>query len=160
MKKLLIATTALAAFSVSAPAFAQSSDTTTISATIPLVCTIDAPDGGAVAVSGTTEIGSVSAKCNDPDGFTATLTSLNGGKLTGLDSDNTSTIPYTFTISGATDGTGPQSLAAPKVFPRTPGDQTAIDGFSLPMQIQTTGTNGPAFADKYSDTITFAIVAN
>jgi hypothetical protein len=159
MKKIIFAALAASTF-IATPAFAQASDTTTITASIALVCTIDAPAGGTVPVSGNTGIGNVSAQCNDPDGFTATLSSANAGVLNAADPDNATNIPYTFTISGVTDGDGPQSLATPKSFPRSPGDQTAVNGFSLPMQIQTNGPDGPAFADTYSDVITFAIVAN
>lgn len=159
MKKLVIAALA-ASTAFATPAFAQSSDTATITASIALICTIDAPAGGTVPVNGATGIGNVSAQCNDPDGFTATLSSANAGKLVGADSNNGTAIPYTFTITGVTDGDGPQSLATNKVFPRSPGDQVAVNGFSLPMQIQTAGPNGPAFADTYSDVITFSIVAN
>jgi hypothetical protein len=160
MKKLTFAA-AIAAAAISSPSFAQAfgtsdTDTTTITAEIDLVCTIGAPEGGDVEIDATTAIGDSSAQCNDPDGFTATLTSANAGKLVGADEDNATVIPYTITIAGA----GTYSLAAPQELPREPGDQQAVDGFSLPTSVNVAEPVGPAFADAYSDTITYEIVPN
>jgi len=163
MKKILMLAVASAAL-VTTPAMAQfgssNTDSAEIGATIAAICTISGPaDNLTLAPNTVTSLGNVGAQCNDPDGFTATLTSLNNGVLKGADSNNATTIPYTFTITGVTDGDGPQSLSLPKAFNGT-ARQEAVDGFVLPMQIQTGATNGPAYADAYSDTITFSIVAN
>lgn len=160
MKKLVLAALA-ATTAIASPAAAQqfgtsNTDSTTITATIALVCTINAPTGGAVLVNAETPIGDSAAQCNDPDGFTATLSSANAGVLEGADSNNATTIPYVLNIAGV----GSFPLTSNVVLPRTPGDQAAVDGISFATSVTVGTPNGPAFADSYSDTITYSIVPN
>lgn len=133
MKKLF-AVAILASSAIAAPAMAQSfgtgpSDTTTITAEVAAVCTIDAPAGGMVPVTGNTNIGDVRLQCNDPDGFTATVSSAHQGVLKGADSDNASTILYTFTVPGVTDGTSPLSLSSHKSSPARPATRLPSTAF-------------------------------
>lgn len=161
MKKLTIA--ALAATIVVTPAHAQSygtsdTDTTTITATVPVTCTVDAPAGGAISsVAGTeTPIGNSAARCNDPDGFTLTISSANAGKLKGSLSSHTSVIPYKLLIAE-------QGPAVSLVNPVTivEGDVIAAEaGYIRATSIVVQEPVGPKYADSYSDTITYKIVPN
>lgn len=149
-----IAFAALAASTLLAtPAFAQNDvKSTTITANIPLTCTITAPAGGAVAINATTPIGDSAATCNDPDGFVATLSSANSGVMKGQ-ANNPTFIPYTLTIAGA----GTYNLATPQ---QLPGGPTASQVGPLATSVNAGAANGPAYADNYSDVITYAIQAN
>lgn len=153
MKKLAFA--ALAASTLFAsPAFAQNDvKSTTITANIPLVCNITAPAGGAVAIGTTTAIGDSAANCNDPDGFTATVRSANAGVLKGQ-ANNATTIPYTLNIAGVQDGI---DLSQPRTFP---GGPSATSTGPLATSVSVGAPNGPAYADNYSDVITYSIQAN
>ncbi|QNE32426.1 hypothetical protein F1C10_11040 [Sphingomonas sp. NBWT7] len=162
MKKIVIAALA-ATTAFASPALAQSgsfgssgTDSTPLRATIAAVCTIDAPAGGSLTV-GTADqaIGNTAAQCNDPDGFTATIASANGGVLKGT-GNNTQTIAYTMTIANVPSATN-LSLANQYTFTQG-GEANAVAGYTLPTTV-TVENPAIAFADDYSDTITFSIVA-
>lgn len=152
----MLAFAALAATSAFATtAFAQTSDTTPINASVASICRVDAPEGGTVTSTGRTFIGQSTVQCNDPDGFFVVISSANAGDLRGSRPNNTSSINYLLDIEGA----GRYDLTTPQTLPGT-ANQRSVDGFSLPTFIDATSFNGPAFADTYSDTITYTITQN
>lgn len=160
MKKLILALAATTVFA--APAMAQSTfgdsntDSTTVTATIAAVCTVNAPAGGAISADEGSQnpIGDSAAQCNDPDGFDVVLSSANAGDLRGANSSNATTLNYLLRIVGA----GSYDLTTPQTLPGT-ARQEAVDGFALPTFIDVGTANGPRFADAYSDTITYTITA-
>lgn len=162
MKKHVLAalavTTAIATPAVAAPPFGSSgTDTSTITATIALDCTVDAPLGGAVAINATTAIGDSKVQCNDPDGYNVQISSFNSGVLDDASNvNNATTIPYTLTITGA----GTYNLATPQNLPHGPPNTLGVAGLSLPTSVNVGTPSGPAFAGAYSDIITYTITPN
>lgn len=159
MNKLVIAAVAATTFigtSASAQTYGTSgTDTTLLRATIAPICTVDAPTGGSLAVNQANQpVGNSAAQCNDPDGFTSTVASTNGGFLKGQ-ANNPTTIPYTISLQGSV-----QNLPLTNAFTYSQdANQQNVDGYSLPTSISVGTPNGPAYADDYSDVITYTIVA-
>src|SRR5690606_2751300 len=108
MKKIIIAALATTVFA--APALAAT-DTTTIGADIAAVCTIDGPNDNAnlnLASTAAQSLGNVTIQCNDPQGFTASATSSNAGKLKAAHGGSTTTYDYVLNVAGL----GDRSLAS------------------------------------------------
>ncbi|WP_298915477.1 hypothetical protein [uncultured Algimonas sp.] len=117
--------------------------------------------------------GAIRYVCNDPDGFTTTITSLNGGRLvrTGTSGGVGNQIDYTINSTGGSrlrvrDG----SLASPIVRSvparrrSTRGRRADISFKIKGVLSQGTGPQGSdtvtAFAGDYSDVVTISLVAN
>ena len=156
MKKILFALAATAL--VSTPALA---DTTTISGDVAPVCTIDGPPDTATIQLGngarTQPIGNVAIQCNSASGYSATASSANGGILaTGV--RTAARFGYTLQVGNA----AAVSLATPQTVASSSGDQQSVVGYTLPVAINsvTNQNNGPVFAGRYSDVITWTITAN
>jgi hypothetical protein len=163
MTKLMIA--ALAATTALATPAMANTDTTTVWATVAPVCSIDGPaDNGSIALTGTTALGPVSVTCNDPQGFTASITSANGSKL--ADSSNggsPTTYDYTLSIAGVANnlslaGSGQSFNSA------SYGGAAAYvadhPGLAANVSLNVGTRNGANFAGVYSDVITWTINAN
>lgn len=160
MKRILIAAAALSA--LAAPAFAQ--DALNLSGTVAPICSITAPnDSSNVNLSGTTSLGNLIIQCNDPQGFTASASSLNSGRLTEVGNPTY----YTYELGVAFAGN--QNLSAPKSFNTqqlggNAGAAAAAAVGGLPVALSLVNVTRPAgqanFAGSYSDTITFSIAAN
>lgn len=153
MKKLALVALA-AATMVSTPAFADNSDTTTLSATIDANCNLDAPNNASVNLNGPTEIGNLRITCNDAQGFLFSLSSRNGFELEAEGS--TSKVPYTLS-SPLFPGTGRNSDIENQPVPAARGMWVA--GRDIPV-IVNANLADPAYAGVYTDTLTWTITAN
>ncbi|WP_122465025.1 MULTISPECIES: hypothetical protein [Brevundimonas] len=158
MKRILVAAAALSA--IAAPAFAQ--DALNLSGSVAPVCTITAPaDNNAVNLSGATTLGSLTVQCNDPQGFTASASSLNSGRL--VEANN----PTYYTYQLGVNGVGNQNLSSPVSFSTASlggnagaAAAAAVGGIPVQVSLQNVARVGSNFAGSYSDTITFSIAAN
>lgn len=139
-----------------APAFAAS-DAVVVYGSVPYVCTISAPaDNGSVNLAGgTTALGNLTAQCNDPQGFTASLDSLNDFKL--AEAGNPSYFTYVLDVSGLNISSD-QSINSNAMGP--PEDYDLISTVTVPLAVESTTLVGPAYAGLYQDTITFTINGN
>jgi hypothetical protein len=183
MKKFVIA--ALAATSaLGAPAFAQNasgvgnSDSMVITANIPEVCTVSAPVDITVTNFQTNgsggSLGNVNINCNDPEGFTFSTATANGGTATaegspaGLlvptDSAADTSIVYRVVANGQTLFGAPKQ-AGDLETGATPA--TYIGGHDIPVSYVSSGfrsrnggPGGAAFAGIYQDTVTFTVASN
>ena len=153
MKKIVLA--AIAATVVATPAFAQTSDSTTISGSVALVCTIDAPTSVTVDLAGTVQSASnVVVQCNSANGYAILASSDMGGTL----KHATTTSAYAYSVmfsDGAKTGTVLTTTATP-VATYT----ASVDQKSLPLSIRLGALSGPKFAGIYGDTIRMSVLAN
>lgn len=140
-------------FAVAGPALAQTDrDVTNIVGTVNPICTIDAPNGQSLSVSGAATLTDpLVMQCNSFNGYSAAVISANGGFLT-AGSRTTTKIPYTIDF-----GLGPKTLSG-----RFDYQVTAPDGISAKRETVTVDVGAPVgnlFAGVYSDIITFTISA-
>jgi len=155
MNRIVLAASAVSALAMmAAPAFAGD---LTVSGTVTAVCTVSAPANEAVALSGSTTLPPLSIHCNDPQGFTATVSSAKGGVLKDADTGNRDSYGYKLAITGLMQAT---SLASPvsvsSVSART--QRAYVTGpQEFPMSLTDVTLSGAGFAGTYSDTITFTI---
>lgn len=157
MKKLVFA--ALAATTFATPALAAT-DTTAISATVPAYCEITAPaDNTAVNLTVgqlSALAGGVKVKCNDPQGFTAGVSSANGGKLT--EANNPTFYNYSLHVPGYGDVAVTSAVAL-----NSNGfgaNAWAINEQTIALSVKMGARSGPNFAGTFSDTLTFEINGN
>lgn len=144
---------------VAAPAFAQSSDSTLLTSSVALICTIDAPaDTTVTLASATQNIGNVTAQCNSASGFTSTVSSANAGFLEDSSSQNNPTrYPYTVNIPGSPA----LQLTSDYVLVSSPNNQDALlTAVTYPISIAVGAGTGPAYAGNYQDRLTFSLTAN
>lgn len=160
MKRILIAAAALSAFA--APAFAQTSDAMTVGGSIAPVCSIQAPGDATVNLGGGSTsqgIGGVTLQCNDPQGFTAGLSSANNGRLVNTESAGSS-YAYSLTVAGMS-GNFPLTTATQTINSSgLGGNAFAITPQVVNLGVSLGGLTGPAYSGTYADVLTFTISAN
>ena len=164
---LALATGLVAASVVGFAGSAQAQDATIITVEIEPVCEfVDVPDDDTQSVQTVSDIvdvsGSIVVQCNDPNGFTVSAESDNGGFLdaTGI----TQTISYTVTTTSTADftadtvsnlGLTTSSLGTVGAFSDT---CAATTGCALPIAFDI-NNSVPVPTGTYSDTITYTVAA-
>lgn len=146
--------------SFQAPAFAALSGSVTLSGAVPALCAIVVtPSAGAIGIldisAGDTNrtIANVTETCNDPDGYTVTVTGTNSGNHTGkfVDTVSGAQQPFTISYNGSNVPVGGivTSTSAPGIGLIRPVQITYASNSSLPS------TN----LFTYGETLTFTIAA-
>lgn len=161
MKRIAIAAILAA---VSAPAFAATdSASTTLSGTVAQVLDVSAPTNASLgdlsssAVGGTALLGDVNVKSNSPNGLSVKISSLNGGKLLGPQSQS---FGYSLTAPGVGTITPTVAGAPFNVNGGQLGGYLLGNGQTVPVTIKLTSLPTNKFAGTYNDTVTFTVEAN
>lgn len=177
MKKLLLAAVAAATFTT--PALADNTLTYNLDADVGSICGVWKFDGPTVQVNfgelATTSAevvqgaGSATYRCNNPGGFTRTVSSANSGKLVrdGTTGDALNSIAYTFQHGGGSGlGTAATQLTAPITTTHAGSGaflagQTGSVTFRVNgVQASAGGNNAPGttvFAGNYTDVVTISV---
>ncbi|WP_298915475.1 hypothetical protein [uncultured Algimonas sp.] len=183
MKKIALSAAAMMAVATSAHAVDPSIDYN-LQATVGDYCgvasaagstltDVDFGDLSTLATTATNSVdpqGSIAYVCNDPDGFTRTVTSANAGVLvrTGSSGGQGNEIPYTMTSSGGFGFTD-QSLTSP--VSNSFSGSNFLTGQNTNISFKVNGVlsagTGPqgsdqiqVFAGDYTDTVTISVTAN
>lgn len=138
----------------------QSFDTTDIRAETLPICTLVSQVSGPSIVDLTTNavqsVGVLVYTCNNIDGFSRTISSLNGGALV----QGSSRIPYTFSHGGpAALPLGPTVLTAPIAAHIAPFASITV-GETAPVSVAVSGSTVGLLAGSYEDVVTVAISAD
>lgn len=180
MKKLILAAVAAATFTT--PALADNTLTYNLDADVGSICGVWKFDGPVVAVSfgelatTTAEVvagaGSATYRCNNPGGFTRTISSANSGKLVRVGSSGGSlnSIDYTFQHGGGSGlGTAATQLTAP-ITTTHAGSGAFLAGQTGSVTFRVNGVAAPAggnnapgttvFAGDYTDVVTISVTGN
>ncbi|MGD2134084.1 MAG: hypothetical protein PVI23_14925 [Maricaulaceae bacterium] len=156
MKKLLIASVAVAALST--PAFAGGDIVFDLTGEIPAVCEIEGyDDNNHLDLDDTyaQQVALVEFTCNLPSGFTRTVSSWHGGYLVGPAG---ALMPYTIGWSGAWGlDTGDADLTSDQVH-SIPGQLAFVNGETAGLHVN--ANSAGQFAGHYYDTITVEIAPN
>lgn len=154
MKRILIPAVALSA--LAAPAFAQSSDSMTVSGAVAQICTITTTGDALVnLLSGSQDVGSVTIQCNDPQGFAVTATSENNSALVNTRAPGSW---YAYTMNSTPWGA--VRFGTPVTSSEIGGAGSYVTPQTIDLDISIGAATGPAFAGTYSDLVTFTISAN
>ncbi len=152
---------AVVSFSAQAEGTTGNSFDFTVQGTVPAYCeainnslapveTIDLEDTSAQT------LGSVTYKCNLPEGFTRTISSANGGTLNG----GSTSIPYEVSSGGGSGlGFSPEQLTAPKVTSLS-GSGAFANGQTGSFKVVVPSGPGNALAGTVSDVITIGVAGN
>lgn len=153
MKRILIAA---ALSTLAAPALAQTSDSMTVSGSVPQVCTISTTGDALVTLaSGAQDVGSVDILCNDPQGFTVTATSQNNSALVNTAAPGSF---YAYTMNSTPWGA--VRFGVPVSAAEIGGSGLYVTSQTIDLDISVGAVTGPAFAGTYTDLVTFTINAN
>jgi spore coat protein U-like protein len=179
MKKLLLAAVAAATFTT--PALADNTLTYNLDADVGSICGVFKFDGPTVQVNfgelaltpSANEVsapaGSATYRCNNPGGFTRTISSANSGKLVrdGSSGDALNSIAYTFQHGGGSGlGVAATQLTAPITSTHAGSGaflagQTGSVTFRVNgVQAAPGGNNAPGttvFAGNYTDIVTISV---
>lgn len=161
MKTIFAAAAAVAAFAAAAPALANS-DAMTVSGSVAPVCTISAPTDATVTLTTTSaqNLGNVTLQCNDPQGFTGSVASANGGQLRNTEAPS-SYRTYQLSSSAGLTAFTPTTEGQPAFNSvNYSANAAAINGLPIPVAITVGAQFGPAYAGTYSDVLTFTVNAN
>ncbi len=185
MKKLLIAAVASTAF-IATPALADNTLTYSLDADVGSICGVFRHNGTAyvtnvpvnfgelATTSANVPVGAGSAtyRCNNPNGFTRTISSANSGVLRRDGSAGGAANEIEFRMShggGSGLGFATQTLATPKVT-NLSGSTAFLAGQTGSVNFEVTGVQASlggnqapgttVFAGNYTDTVTIAITGN